>query len=97
MKCSSFKKNIAEAKPKYYHSAIQGPASALRCEVLACYSRGGLPSLLPILELITYPSSGVHTFNAAWTALHTSQRRIHVLCKWPQDIPSSLLALGTWS
>jgi hypothetical protein len=29
-------KNIAEAKPKYYHSVIQGPTSALRCEVLGC-------------------------------------------------------------
>jgi hypothetical protein len=45
--------NIAEAKPKYYHSAIQGPASALRCEVLGCCSRGGLPSLFSLLELVT--------------------------------------------
>jgi hypothetical protein len=48
-------KNIAEAKPKYYHSVIQGPASALRCEVLGCYSQGGLPSLLPILGLANGP------------------------------------------
>jgi hypothetical protein len=48
-------KNIAEAKPKYYHSAILGPASALRCEVLGCCSRGGLPSLFPIIGLITGP------------------------------------------
>jgi hypothetical protein len=34
--------NIAEAKPKYYHSTIKGPASALRCEVLGCCSRGRL-------------------------------------------------------
>jgi hypothetical protein len=47
--------NIAEAKPKYYDSAIQGPASALRCEVLGCCSRGGLPSLFPLLGLTTGP------------------------------------------
>jgi hypothetical protein len=54
MKFSSFK-NIAKAKPKYYHSAIQGLASALRCEVLGCCSRGGLPSLLSDLEFATGP------------------------------------------
>jgi hypothetical protein len=54
MKFSSFK-NIAEAKPKYYHSVIQGPASALRCKVLGCCSRGGLPSLLPDIGLTTGP------------------------------------------
>jgi hypothetical protein len=48
-------KNIAEAKPKYYHSVIQGPASALRCEVLGCYSQGGLPSLFPNIRLTTGP------------------------------------------
>jgi hypothetical protein len=48
-------KNIAEAKLKYYHSAIQGPASAIGCEVLNCYSQGGLPSLLPVLGLTTGP------------------------------------------
>jgi hypothetical protein len=55
MKFSSFKKNIAEAKPKYYHSVIQGPASALRFEVLGCCSRGGLPSLFPNIGLVTGP------------------------------------------
>jgi hypothetical protein len=55
--------NIAEAKPKYYHSAIQGPASALRCGVLDCCSRSGLPSLLPNLEFATgsYPLATVVT------------------------------------
>jgi hypothetical protein len=38
---------------------------------------------------ITYPRSGTHVFNVVWTALHTLQERIHVLCKWPQDIPRS--------
>jgi hypothetical protein len=55
MKFSSFKKNIAEAKPKYYHSTIQGPALALRCEVLGCCSRGGLSSLLSDLGFATGP------------------------------------------
>jgi hypothetical protein len=36
-------KNIAEVKPKYYHLMIQGSASVLKCEVLGCCSRGGLP------------------------------------------------------
>jgi hypothetical protein len=31
--------------------------------------------------ITTYPSSGAHTFNATWTALHTSQEHIHVLRK----------------
>jgi hypothetical protein len=44
-------KNIAEAKPKYCHSVIQGPASALRYEVVGCCSRGGPPSLLINLRL----------------------------------------------
>jgi hypothetical protein len=46
-----------EAKPKYYHSVIQGPASAVRCEVLGYYSWGGLPSLFPIIGLTTGPHS----------------------------------------
>jgi hypothetical protein len=54
MKFSSFK-NIAEVKPKYYHSAIQGPASARRCEVLGGCSWGGLPSLFPNIGLTTGP------------------------------------------
>jgi hypothetical protein len=47
--------------------------------------------------ITTYPPSGTHAFNVAWTVLHTSQGRIHVWWKWPQDIPWSLLALGTRS
>jgi hypothetical protein len=54
MKFLSFK-HIVEAKPKYYHSMIQEPASALRCEVLGCCSRGGLPSPFPDLGLATGP------------------------------------------
>jgi hypothetical protein len=46
---------IAEAKPKHYHLAIQGPASALRSEVLDCCSHGRLPSLFPLLGLTTGP------------------------------------------
>jgi hypothetical protein len=48
-------KNIAEAKPKYYHSVIQGSTSALRCEVLGCCLQGGLPSLLLIIGLTIGP------------------------------------------
>jgi hypothetical protein len=65
MKCLSFK-NKAEAKPKYYHSAIQGPASALRCEVLGCCSWGGLPSLFPLLGLTTGPHPLVTTVTKPW-------------------------------
>jgi hypothetical protein len=38
----------------------------------------------------------IYTFNATCTMLHMSQEHIHVLRKWPQDIPRSLLTLGTW-
>jgi hypothetical protein len=58
-------KNIAEAKPKYYQSVIQGPASALRCEVLDGCSRDRLPSLFPVIRLTTGP----HPFAAAVTIL----------------------------
>jgi hypothetical protein len=65
MKCSSFK-NIVEAKPKYYHSVIQGYTSALRCEVLGYCSRGGLPSLLPDLGLTTGPHSLATAVTKPW-------------------------------
>jgi hypothetical protein len=39
--------------------------------------------------MTTYPPSGAHAFNAAWTVLHTLQEHIRVLHKWPQDIPRS--------
>jgi hypothetical protein len=42
-------------KRKYYHKTIQGPASAVRCDVLGYCSWGGLPSLLPDLGLTTEP------------------------------------------
>jgi hypothetical protein len=58
-------KNIAEAKLKYYHLVIQGPASTLRCEVLGCCSRDGLPSLLLILRLVI----GSHPNTTALTKL----------------------------
>jgi hypothetical protein len=47
--------------------------------------------------ITTYSPSDTHMFNAAWTALHMSQRRIHVLWKWPQDDPRFLLTPGTRS
>jgi hypothetical protein len=59
-------KNIAEAKPKYYHSSIQGPASALGCEVLDCCSRGGLPSLFSDLGLTTGPHPLVTAVTKPW-------------------------------
>jgi hypothetical protein len=59
-------KNIAEVKPKYYHSAIQGPASALRCEVLNCCSRGSLPSLLLNLRLANGPDPIVVAVTKLW-------------------------------
>jgi hypothetical protein len=34
---------------------MQGLASALRCEVLTCCLRDGLPSLFPLLGLATGP------------------------------------------
>jgi hypothetical protein len=64
MKCSSFKHSGSE--PKYYHSTIQGSASALRCEVLGCCSRGGLPSLLPLLGLATGPHPLVTAVTEPW-------------------------------
>jgi hypothetical protein len=39
--------------------------------------------------ITTYPPSGAHVFNVAWTVLHTLQERIHALCKSPQDTPRS--------
>jgi hypothetical protein len=47
-----------------------------------------------MIYITTYPPSGVHVFNVAWTALHTLQERIHVLGKWPQDISTSPHVLG---
>jgi hypothetical protein len=66
MKFSSFKTNIAEAKPKYYHSAIQGLASVLRCEVLGCCSQGGPPSLFPNIGLATGPHPLATTVTESW-------------------------------
>jgi hypothetical protein len=48
-------KNIAEAKLKYYHSVIQGSASALAYKVLDCFSRGGRPSLLLNFRFVIGP------------------------------------------
>jgi hypothetical protein len=54
-------------------------------------------STIYITYITTYPPSGAHVFNIVWTMLHTLQERIHVLRKWSQDIPMSLLTLGTRS
>jgi hypothetical protein len=39
--------------------------------------------------IITYPLSDAYVFNAVRTTLYTLRERIHVLRKWPQDIPRS--------
>jgi hypothetical protein len=39
--------------------------------------------------ITNYPPSDADAFNAARPTLHTLQERIHVLRKWPQDIPRS--------
>jgi hypothetical protein len=75
-------KNIAEAKPKYYHTAIQGPASTLRCEVLSCCSWGGLPCLLPILGLTIGPHPTATAVTKPWhlcTQLKNSQAKTEQL------------------
>jgi hypothetical protein len=59
-------KSIAEAKPTYYHLAIQGPASAPRCEVLGCCSRSGLLNLLPNLGLAIGPHSTITAVTILW-------------------------------
>jgi hypothetical protein len=43
--------------------------------------------------ITTYPPIDTRVFNAAQTSLHTLQERIHVLRKWPQGIPRSLLTV----
>jgi hypothetical protein len=39
--------------------------------------------------ITTYPLSCTRAFSVARTMMHTLQERIHVLCKWPQDIHMS--------
>jgi hypothetical protein len=53
MKCSSLK--YSESETKILPLGDTRAASALRCEVLSCYSRGRLPSLLPNLRLAIEP------------------------------------------
>jgi hypothetical protein len=91
MKCSKFK-NIAEVKPKYYHSAIRGPASALRCKVLGCCSRGGLPSLLPNLGLTIGPHPTATIITKPWhlcTQLKNTQAK-------PEQLKLSKSDPSTW-
>jgi hypothetical protein len=45
--------------------------------------------------ITTYPLSGAHVFNAAWTTLHTLRECIHALRKRLQDIPRSPCARCT--
>jgi hypothetical protein len=42
-----------------------------------------------MIYITTYLLSGTHAFNVAWIALHMLQECIHVLRKWPQEIPRS--------
>jgi hypothetical protein len=91
MKCSSLK-NIAEAKPKYYHSMMQGAASALRCEVLSCCSRGRLPCLLPVLRLTTGP----HPLATSVTILGHLCTQFNPQAK-PEQVKLSKTDPSTWS
>jgi hypothetical protein len=54
-------------------------------------------STIYMTYITTYTPSGAHMFNAAWTTLHMLHKGIHVLRKWPQNIPRSLHTLVTWS
>jgi hypothetical protein len=92
MKFSSFK-NIAEAKPKYYHSVIQGTASALRCEVLGCCSQGRLPSLFPNIVLTTGP----HPLATAVTKLWQLCTHTITNTSKPEQLKHSKTDLSTWS
>jgi hypothetical protein len=46
-------------------------------------------STIDMIYINTYPPSGAHMFNVAWTALHTLEEHIHILRKRSQDIPRS--------
>jgi hypothetical protein len=84
-------KNIVEAKPKYYHSTMQGPASALRCEFLSCCSWGGLLSLLPFLRLTTGP----HLFATTVAILRHVCTQLNPQAK-PEQLKLSKTDPSTW-
>jgi hypothetical protein len=42
-----------------------------------------------MIYITTYPPSGAHSFNVAWTVPHTLQEHIDILRKRPQGIPKS--------
>jgi hypothetical protein len=103
MKCSSLK-YIAEVKPKYYHSTMQGSASALWCEVLGYCSRGGFPYLLPVLGLIIGPHpitttvavlshvcTQIESTNKAWATKAQQDWLVNIV------INSWLLACQSWN
>jgi hypothetical protein len=78
-------------KPKYYHSVIQGPASTLRCEVLGCSSRGGLPSLFPLLGLATGPHPLATAVTKPWQLYtHTTTQAK------PEQLKLSKADSSTW-
>jgi hypothetical protein len=86
-------KNIVEAKLKYYHSVIQGPASALWCEVLGYCSRGGLLCLLPVIGLAIGPhpiATAVTIFKHVYTQKLNSQVKSEQL-KLSKTDPSTCL------
>jgi hypothetical protein len=78
-------------KPKYYHSAIQGSASNLLCEVLSCCSRGGLPSLFPVLGL----TIGPHTLATAVTILGYLCTQLNSQAR-PEQLKLSKTGPSTW-
>jgi hypothetical protein len=90
MKFSSFKHSGSETK--ILPLAIQGPASALRCEVLGCSSRDGLPSLFPDLGLATGPHPLATTVIKPWQlCTHTTTQAK------PEQLKLSKTDPSTWS
>jgi hypothetical protein len=71
---------------------IQGPTSALRYEVLDCCSRGGLPSLLPLLGLVTGPHPLVTAVTKPWH-LYTQLESISK----PEQLKLSKIDPSTWA
>jgi hypothetical protein len=84
-------KNIAEVKPKYYLSIMQGPASTLQCDVLDCCSRDGLPCLLPVLRLAT----GSHPLATVVTILRHLCTQFNPQAK-PEQLKLSKTDPSTW-
>jgi hypothetical protein len=71
--------------------ALISVVSSKRYDLLNVVSVPTEQSQIYMTYITTYPPSGAHAFNAAWTMLHTLWSRIHVLRKRPQDIARSPL------